>query len=307
MKKSSNLIKAACAQFAPVFLDKKATADKACDIISQASRKGAKLVVFPEAFIPAYPDWVWVVPPYKGQLLNSLYGELLENSVTIPGETTKKLCHAVKKAKIYVAIGINERNKESSGSSLYNTVLYINPDGDIMGKHRKLVPTGAERLVWAQGDGTTMDLYDTKIGKLGGLICWENFMPLARYNMYINGVQIYTAPTWDQSEAWIMSMRHIAKEGGMYVLSCCIAMKMESIPAKFGIKEFYPPTKGPWLAVGNSVIISPKGEIISGPLKEKEDLIFADIDLSIISSAKRTFDAAGHYDRRDVFSFKKIG
>jgi nitrilase len=305
MKKSSSLIKAACAQFAPVFLDKKATTDKACELISQASKKGAKLVVFPEAFIPAYPDWVWVVPPYKGQLLNSLYGELLKNSVTVPDETTAKLCRAAKKAKIYAAIGINERNKESSGSSLYNTMLYINLDGIIMGKHRKLVPTSAERLVWAQGDGGTMDMYDTKIGKLGGLICWENYMPLARYYLYSKGIQLYTAPTWDQSETWINSMCHIAKEGGMYVLSCCIAMKMEDIPARFGIKEFYPSTKGKWLAKGNSVIVNPKGEIIAGPLPEKENFIFADIDLSQISSAKRTFDAAGHYDRKDVFSFKK--
>jgi nitrilase len=305
MKKSSNLIKTACAQFAPVFLDKKATADKACEIISEASKKGAKLVVFPEAFIPAYPDWVWVVPPYKGELLNSLYGELLENSVSVPEETTNKLCRASKKAKIYTAIGINERNTEASGSSLYNTVLYINPDGEIMGKHRKLVPTAAERLVWAQGDGTTMDLYDTKIGKLGGLICWENYMPLARYYLYSKGIQIYTAPTWDQSESWITSMRHIAKEGGMYVLSCCIAMEMKNIPERFGIKEFYPAAKGKWLAKGNSVIVNPKGEIIAGPLKEKESLIFADIDLSLMSSAKRTFDSAGHYDRKDVFSFKK--
>jgi nitrilase len=220
--KTNNIFKVAAVQAAPEFLDKKATVQKACGLIAEAGSKDAKLVVFPEAFIPAYPDWVWVIPPFQGVILNKLYNELLENSVTVPDESTKKLCAASKKAKVYTIMGMNERNSEKSNSSLFNTMLYISPDGEIIGKHRKLVPTNAERLVWGQGDGSDIAAYDTPLGKISGLICWENYMPLARYAVYCQGTQIYAAPTWDQGEAWLAALKHIAREGGMFVIGCCM-------------------------------------------------------------------------------------
>src|SRR5664279_1704533 len=214
------------AQLTPVFLDKEKTVDKAIDAIYEAAENGARLIVFPEAFIPGYPEWVWMNAPGKKALTNPLFEDLLKNSLSIPDDSTGKICRAAKEAGIYVAMGLNERNSDASNSSIYNTLLYIDDKGNIVGKHRKLVPTSGERLVWTPGDGSTLESFDTAIGKLGGLICWENYMPLARYAMYATGVQIYVAPTWDYGDVWISTLRHLAKEGGMFVLGACMPMKV---------------------------------------------------------------------------------
>ncbi len=290
------------AQITPVFLNKEATITKAIRSINDSSGKGAKLIVFPEAFIPCYPEWVWANPPGKKALSNSLYQELLENSLSVSDTSVKKLCNAAKKAKIFVVMGINERNSEASNTSIYNTLLYIDDKGNLLGKHRKLVPTAGERLVHASGDGSTLESFDTTIGKLGGLICWENYMPLARYAMYAQGVQIYVAPTWDSSDVWISSLRHIAKEGGMFVIGACMPMKASDIPNKFEFKKQYEPTRE-WINPGNSVIINPKGDIIAGPLNKAEGIIYAELDFALISHCKWTLDVAGHYARPDVFKF----
>ena len=303
MSEHLNPFRIAAAQATPVFLDKKATVDKACDLIARAGRDGAKLVVFPEAFIPGYPDWIWLVPNSNGAVLNELYTELVKNSVSIPDESTKQLCLAAKKASIFVVIGLNERNTEASNSSLYNTMLFIDDQGSIMGKHRKLIPTGGERLIWAQGDGSTLQVFDTPFAKLGGLICWENYMPLARNAMYAGGTQILAAPTWDKSDNWLQSLKHIAREGGMFVVSCCMALRMKDIPVKYDLKKAYPKGRE-WINPGNSCIVNPIGEIFAGPVENEEEIIYADIDLDIVTKAKRMFDVAGHYARPDVFKFK---
>ncbi len=180
MENQTNAIKVAVVQATPVFLDLEATVDKACRLIEKVGENGGRLAAFTESFIPAYPDWVWAVPAGEEELMNEMYAELLANSVEIPSMATQRLCQAARHAKTTVVIGINERNVEASGGSLYNTLLFISDKGEILGRHRKLVPTGGERLVWAQGDGSTLAVYDTPFGKLGGLICWENYMPLAR-------------------------------------------------------------------------------------------------------------------------------
>ena len=196
--------KIATVQSAPVFMDREATVDKTCELIAEAAQdNGVRLVVFPEAFIPTYPDWVWRIPPGEHRMLADMYGELLEQSVTIPSPAIERLCQAAKKAGVYVAVGLNERNTEASNASLYNTLLYIDAEGNLLGKHQKLIPTAPERMVWAQGDGSTLEVYETSLGKLSGLICWENYMPLARYALYAWGVQIYLAPTWDRGEPWL--------------------------------------------------------------------------------------------------------
>ncbi|MCP4632198.1 MAG: carbon-nitrogen hydrolase family protein [candidate division Zixibacteria bacterium] len=292
----------AAIQKAPVFLNKEATVDSACELIAEAGREKASLAVFPEAFISGYPDWVWLLPTAQKAMINELYGKLLENAVTIPDWSTDKLCEAAKSAGIYVVIGVNERNSEASNSSLCNSMLYIDPNGNILGKHRKLIPTGSERLMWAQGDGSTLVSFDTDLGKMGGLLCWENFMPLARYIMYSSGVQIYVAPTWDSSESWQIAMRHIAREGGMFVVSCAPAIKMDDIPDSFEFKKLYPDDRE-WINKGNSCIVNPKGKIIAGPLEAKQEILYADIDLNEISNEKWMFDVAGHYSRPDVFKF----
>ena len=229
----------AVVQSAPVFMDRGATVAKACELIAEAGQSGARLVVFPEAFIPTYPDWVWRIPPGEHRMLADLYGELLDQSMVIPSLDTEQLCEAARQAGVYVVVGLNERNAEASNASLYNTLLYIDAEGNLLGKHQKLVPTAPERMVWAQGNGSTLGVYDTPFGRLSGLICWENYMPLARYALYAWGVQIYLAPTWDRGEPWLSTLRHIAKEGRVDVGGCSIALRKEDIPGRVGVKAKY--------------------------------------------------------------------
>jgi nitrilase len=303
MPLSRSPFKVAAAQASPIFLNRKQTVEKACDLIAEAGREGAILVVFPEVFIPGYPDWVWVVPNSHGAVLNELYAELVQNAVSIPDESTKKLCNAAKQAKIHVVMGMHERNTEASNSSLFNTLLFIDADGNIMGKRRKLMPTGGERLIWAQGDGTTLQVFDTPFAKLGGLICWENYMPLARNAMYVGGAQILAAPTWDKSENWLLSLRHIAREGGMFVVSCCMALRMQDIPDSYEFKKAYPEGRE-WINSGNSCIVNPNGQVIAGPVEMSEEIVYAEVDLNLVTTSKRMFDVAGHYARPDVFKFE---
>jgi nitrilase len=298
----SKNLKVAAAQLAPIYLNKEKTLDKACEAIREAGTKGAKLIVFPEAFLSGYPDWVWLIPNSKGAALNELYIKLVDNAVSIPEKATEKLCKAAKEAGINVVMGMNERNSETSGTSLYNSLLFIDEQGEILGKHRKLIPTGGERLIWAQGNGSTLKSYATSSGKIAGLICWENFMPLARNAIYESGTQILVAPTWDKSPNWLQTMQHVAREGGLFVISCCMALKMEDIPDEYDFKQLYPKGRA-WINPGNSCIISPKGQLLAGPLDAEEGILYADLNMDDILEAKRLFDVVGHYARTDVFNF----
>jgi nitrilase len=293
--------KIAVVQAAPVVLNREATVSKACELIAEAGRSGARLVVFPEAFIPTYPDWVWRIPPGQHQVLADMYAELLEQSVEIPSPVTENLSQAARQEGVYVAMGLNERNAQASNASLYNTLLYISPEGDLLGKHRKLVPTAPERMVWAQGDGSTLEVYDTSLGKLGGLICWENYMPLARYSLYAWGVQIYLAPTWDNGEPWLSTLRHIAKEGRAYVIGCSIAMRKQDIPDRFEFKAKYYSEVGEWINKGDSAVVSPDGKFVAGPLNAEEGILYAELDPRQMRGSKWNLDVAGHYARPDVF------
>ena len=293
--------KIAAVQAAPIFLDREATVAKACDLIAEAAGNGAHLVVFPEAFVPTYPDWVWAIPPSQGGLLGDLYARLLDQAVTVPGPATEALGEAAREAGVYVTIGVNERNAEASDASLYNTVLYLDPEGNLLGKHRKLIPTAPERMVWAPGDGSTLDVYDTALGKLGALICWENYMPLARYAMYAWGVQLYLAPTWDRGEPWLSTLRHIAKEGRVYVVGCSIALRKDDIPDSLDFKTRYYADAPEWINVGDSVVVNPDGKFIAGPLHKEQGILYAEIDPQHMQRSKWNLDVAGHYARPDVF------
>jgi nitrilase len=301
MPTPSDKFKVAAVQAAPVFLDREATVEKACRLIAEAANQGARLIVFPESFIPAYPDWVWAVPPGRGKILNQLYADFLANAVDVPGAATETLAQAARKAGAYVVMGATERDTAASGASLYNTLLYFNPEGVLMGKHRKLVPTGGERMVWAQGDGSTLEVYDTPLGKIGGLICWENYMPLARYTMYAWGTQIYIAATWDHGEPWLSTLRHIAKEGRVYVIGCCIALRSADIPDRFEYKEKFYSGSREWINEGDSAIANPDGEFIAGPVQMKEEILYAEVDPGQMRGSKFMLDVAGHYARPDVF------
>lgn len=293
--------KIAAVQAAPVFLDREATVAKACDLMAEAAQNDARLVVFPEAFIPTYPDWVWAIPPSRGRLLSDLYAELVDQSVTIPGPTTERLCEAAREAGVYVVMGVNERNVEASNASLYNTLIYIDSEGNLLGKHQKLVPTAPERMVWAPGDGSTLDVYDTAIGRIGGLICWENYMPLARYAMFAWGVQLYLAPTWDRGEPWLSTLRHIAKEGRVYVVGCTIAMRTDDIPDRYDFKAQYYADAPEWINKGDSAIVNPDGQFIAGPLHKEQGILYAEIDPQQMRGSRWNLDVAGHYARPDVF------
>jgi nitrilase len=293
--------KIAAVQAAPVFLDREATVDKACGLIAEAGRNGARIVAFPESFIPAYPDWVWAVPAGEGDVMAEMYADFLANSVEVPSAATQKLCQAAKRAKTYVVMGISERNTEASAGSMYNTLLYISAGGEIMGKHRKLVPTAGERLVWAQGDGSTLQVFDTPMGKLGGLICWENYMPLARYAMYAWGTQIYVAATWDRGEPWLSTLRHIAKEGRVFVISAGMCLRKDEVPDRYAFKQKFYGGVGEWVNVGDSAIVNPEGEFIAGPLHKEEGILYAEVDPRQMRGPRWMLDVAGHYGRADVF------
>ena len=298
----TKIVKVAAAQLSPIFLNKEKTIEKACKAILEAGENSADLIVFPEAYISGYPDWVWLITNSKGADLNELYVKLVENAVSVPDESTRQLCKAAKEAGVNVVMGMHERNSETSNASLFNSLLFIDDKGLIIGKHRKLIPTGGERLVWSQGDGSTLRAYDTSAGKIAGLICWENFMPLARNAIYESGAQLLVAPTWDKSPNWIQSMQHIAREGGLFVISSCMALKMDDIPDSYEFKKLYPEGRE-WINVGNSAIIAPNGQILAGPLEAEEGILYAEIDFDQVIKAKRMFDAVGHYARPDVFTF----
>lgn len=298
---AGKVVKVASVQATPVFLNRDATVEKACSLIAEAGSHGAQLVVLPEAFIPSFPLWIATraAGPERNEQMQ-LYAELVENSVDVPGPVTRALGAAARDAGAHVVVGVNERNAGASGASLYNTVLYFDDKGTLLGKHRKLVPTMGERLVWAQGDGSTLQVFDTELGKLGGLTCWENYMPLARFALYAWGTQIYVAPTWDSRQRWLESLGHIAFEGGCYVIGSCQVIHRDSIPDRYAFKSSIVEARGEWVNPGNSAIVDAAG-FLAGPSECKEEILYADLDLSRLTLSKSMLDVAGHYARPDVF------
>ncbi len=282
-------------------MDRDATIAKACRLIAEVGSAGADLAVFPEAFVPGYPLWVWFIPAGHTHPLREAYAELVANAVTVPSDATDRLCAAAKQAGITVAIGINELNAEGSGTTIYNTLLYIGPDGRILGKHRKVMPTGGERIVWALGDGSDLEVYDLAFGRLGGLLCWENYMPLARYAMSAWGTEIFVAPTRHRGEPWLSTMRHVAKEGRCYVIGCCTPMHKNDVPDRLAFKEKYLGAVDGWINPGDSVIVDPDGKFVAGPASHEETILFADFDRSKITGPRWQLDVAGHYARPDIF------
>jgi nitrilase len=298
---NQEMFKTAAVQAAPVYMNRDATVEKACMLIAEAAKNGARLAVFTESFIPAYPDWIWNVPAGQLFLNQQLYGELLEQSVIVPGPVTDRLCQAARDVGIYVVIGVNERNIDASGGSLFNTLIYIDPNGNLIGRHQKLVPTAPERTIWAYGDPSTLAVYDTDIGKISGLICHENYMPLVRYSLYAQGVEIYFAPTYDESEAWQSTLRHIGREGRVYVIGCGMVLRKEDVLAHSPQLKPYYANVNEWINTGNSMIAGPGGEILAGPLNKKEGILYADVDLKMLRGMKWNLDVAGHYARPDAF------
>lgn len=292
-------VRVAAVQDAPVFLDLDASTKRSLELIDSAVDDGAELVVFPETFLPAYPDWVWRTPAWS-DAATDLQQRLHENAVDVPGPVTELLGEAAARHGIHLAMGVNERD----GGTLYNTVIYLGPDGRLLGKHRKLMPTGGERLAWGMGDGSTLEVFETPIGRLGGLTCWENYMPLARASLYAQGVEIYLAPTWDNSSVWVPTLQHIAKEGRTFVVGVNFCLRGADLPDEVPHKADLYAGDDDWLSRGNSTIVDPFGRILAGPLVGEPGIVTADLDLDLIPRARAQFDVVGHYARPDVFTLQ---
>lgn len=295
-------VKVAVVQAAPILFDRDATVQKACQLIREAAAEGAQLILFPEAFIPAYPRGLsfGTVVGSRSPAGRLTWERYWANAVEVPSSATEQLGAAARQAKAYLAIGVIERDNQFSRGTLYCTLLYFGPDGQLLGKHRKLKPTAAERLIWGEGDGSTLTVLETEFGKLGGLICWENYMPLARMSMYSKGVELYLAPTADARDTWQATLRHIACEGRCFVLGCNQFVSKEMYPADLvGIEELAHQPE--LLCRGGSSIISPLGEVLAGPLYNEEGILFAELDMADVARSKLDFDVVGHYARPDVF------
>lgn len=302
MSAQTATVRAAVVQAAPVLFDRDASIEKARRLTAEAAGQGARLILFPEAFIPAYPRGFTfgTVVGSRSAAGRWLWERYWANSVTVPGPATEALGAAARAAGAYLAIGVIERDGDFSGGTLYCTLLYFGPDGRLLGKHRKLKPTAAERLIWGEGDGSTLTVLDTGFGKVGGLICWENYMPLARMAMYAKGVELYLAPTADARDTWHATLRHIACEGRCFVLGCNQYVTKAMYPSDLpGIEELADQPEV--MCRGGSAIISPLGEVLAGPLYDGEGILCADLDLGEVARGKFDFDVVGHYARPDIF------
>ena len=292
--------KVAAVQAAPVFLDREATVDKACRLIEEAGANGVSLVVFPEAWVPGYPFWLGTVSRWNYPPVKKVYGRLYKNSVDVPGPVTECLGEAARKAGVFLVMGVHERTKSGT---LFNTIVFIGKDGHLLGKHRKLVPTYYERVVWAHGDGSTLEVFDTEIGRLGGLVCWEHWMPLARYTLYTQGEQVHAALWPSVGETFLLACRNIAFEGRLFVIVSCSYFTKAMLPTDFELtKEMgsFPEV----LSNGGSAIIGPDAKYLAGPVYDKETILYADIDLERIIEEKQTMDVVGHYGRPEVFTLR---
>jgi nitrilase len=292
----------AIVQKAPVFLNRAETLKKAVLAVGEAAKGGAQLIVFPEAFIPGYPAWIWRLRPGSDMALaEKLHALLLANAVDLSGGDLAPLYQAAREHKVTIVCGMNERDADFSRSTLYNTVVVIGADGSLLNRHRKLMPTNPERMVWGFGDASGLKVLATPCGRIGTLTCWESYMPLARTALYAQGVEIYIAPTYDNGDLWIATLRHIAQEGGCWVIGSCAAFQAHDLCASVpGIAALYP-NPDEWVNSGDSVVIAPGGEIAAGPMRKELGILYADIDLEQVGIARRSLDVVGHYSRPDIF------
>lgn len=290
-------VRAAVIQSAPVLFDTPRTLDKLAALTADAARQRAELVVFPEAFVGGYP---------KGQDFGVSLGlrtpegrddfrRYFENAIDVPGPATERIGSVAKNLAVHLVVGVIER----AGGTLYCSSLTFGPDGRLLGTHRKLMPTAMERVIWGTGDGSTLPVIDTPLGKIGSVICWENYMPLLRTAMYARGVELYCAVTVDDRETWVPTVRHIALEGRCFVLSACQVLRRGDLPLGYPTGRF--PADQEWLIRGGSCVVGPLGQLLAGPVYREECVLVADLDRADLARAKFDFDVVGHYARSDVF------
>lgn len=296
----------AVVQAAPVFLDRNASVAKACRLIAEAGQRGARLAVFPETWLPGYPVWFDVAPGavlWNDPAAKAVFARLVANAVDVPGPAIKALAEAAAAAGCAVVMGVNEREAGRS-RTLYNTIVYLDADGRYLGRHRKLVPTYAERLVWGRGDGDDLIAHPTVAGPVGGLVCWEHWMPLARQAMHQTGEAIHAALWPDVDDLHQLASRHYAFEGRCFVAAAGAVLRRRDLPADLSLFAAIPGGDDDLLLKGGSAIIGPDGAYVAGPLGAEEKILVADLDFARIAAESLTFDAVGHYARPDVFRFE---
>jgi nitrilase len=292
-------VKVACVQAEPVVLDRERTIDRLEAIVAEAAGQGAQLVVFPETFVPVYPSSVWA-KAFAGWAqpgAKEAFALIARESVAVPGPAADRIASAAREHGVWLVTGINEVDPERP-STLYNTLLYHGPDGTLVSRHRKLVPTNHERLVWGQGDGGGLRAFPTPLGRIGGLICWENYMPLARFALYESGVEIYIASTADDGDAWQSTLVHIARESRTFVVSPSHFQRASAYPDGFPLQALI--DGAGMIGRGGSAILGPDGSYLAGPLYDDEGILYADLDPARLWEERQRFDAAGHYHRPDV-------
>src|SRR5438309_8703645 len=292
----------AAVQHPSLALHRDRTLKRGVELLEEAAGHGARLIAFPETWLPGYPEWLWRLRPGDDyDLTAEIHARLLENAVDLAAGQLKPMQAAARRLKVTVAIGVHERDGKYSRATLYNTIVLIGPGGEILNRHRKLVPTNPERMVWGMGDASGLRVVETPSGRLGSLICWENYMPLARFALYAQGPDLYVAPTWDAGSGWVSTMRHIALEGRCWVLGNGTAMRGRDVPDDFPQREAVFPDQDDWFNPGDSVIVGPDGSVRAGPLRNEHGILYADCDTAAAAQARRTLDVAGHYSRPDVF------
>jgi nitrilase len=299
----------AIAQSAPVYLDKRASLTKALDLVERAAKQGARLVAFGETWLPGYPAWLDVCPGaalWQNPSAKDVFAMLRNNSITVPGEEVNLLSEAARDLKIAIVIGVNERVDSGPGNgTLYNSLLTISDDGQLKNHHRKLVPTYTERLVWGNGDGRGLEAAPTSVGRVGGLICWEHWMPLTRMAMHNSGEHIHVAVWPTVHELHQLASRHYAFEGRCFVLAVGLMMHVDDLPAEFRGNVTSRSGESQWLERGGSAIIGPDSKYVLDPVFDREDLLISHLDLTQIDREVMAFDVSGHYARPDLFRFER--
>jgi nitrilase len=299
------VLRVAAVQASYVLMNRDATIDRVAELTAAAAREGAELVVFPEVYVPGTPIWIDTRPIWDGD--EDWFALLADNALVMPSPASDRLAAIAAEHQVWLVVGAEER--EPHGSTIYNTVLYFSPGGQLAGRHRKLVPTGSERTVWGMGDGSTLPVLDTGLARIGGLTCWENYMPLARFYLYTRGINVWLAPTLATGDGWITTMRHLARENRMYVIGINPVLHAEQIPPGFPGRDHLVPAayleaNGPWLEEGNTVIVGPDGTVLAGPVRQREETLIADLDLRQVAIGRRHLDPAGHYNRPDIFRLR---
>ena len=289
----------ACVQAEPAILDREATLERLESLTADAAGRGAQLVVFPETFVPAYPSSAWAkaLAGWADPRAKEAFALLARESVAVPGPAADRLGSIARAHGVWLVTGVNEFDPARPGT-LYNALLYHAPDGSLALHHRKLVPTNHERLIWGPGDGGGLEAIETPLGRIGGLICWENYMPLARFALYASGVEIYIASTADDGDAWQATLVHIARESRAFVVSPAHFQRAASYPSDFPLAELLEGYDV--VGRGGSAILAPDGSYLAGPVYDREETLVAELDPSVLLAERQRFDPVGHYHRPDV-------